>query len=228
MNMSEKRKAATTYLINALKSIDSHALGANVTRYEKLLSQMSDREFNKFMIAVRDKEACIYVYMPNMTKRPKVEDLLQIAKKQGIKIFHRIKKYDSVTNKYFVTNEEYPVVRIPIRRLQQFQDKKISVPHGSNKVDSMTGQVAWEDECAALSNPEIQAMQAKGLSATLHELVAIRGGNIEAWSGDMRRQAEETGEVLLEDIAGGTTTRTAKVTQVFFDCMMLDSNIVED
>jgi len=228
MDIATKRKKTTKVLLAGIGKLDSYATGANVARYEKMLSQMTDKEFDKYMKAIRDKETVLYVYMPNMTKRPLVKDLLVIAGEMGVKLFHRIKKYDSVTKRHYVTNEAYPVIRIPVRRLQQFQYKKMSVPHGSSKVDSMTGQVAWEDKSASLSNPEIQAMDAKGLTKTLEEFIAIRGGNIEAWSGEMRRQGEETGEIILDDISGGTHTRTVEVAKIFFDCMMLDNNFVDE
>jgi hypothetical protein len=226
MNISEKRKKTEKYLLSAIEFIDKNGTGENIKRYQKMFSTMSDTEFDKFMNMLRKNKTCIHMYYPNMTKRPTLDNIIEAAKKFNVKLFHRLKKYDNITKKYFITNEAYPVFRLPIRRMQQFLEKKISVPKGDSKVDTLTGQVSFDDRSAKLTNPEIQALQSKGLSNSLHELLTIRGGNIEAYSGEMKRQAEETGTVLLKDISGGSKTRSAVVAQLFFEGMMLESNFV--
>lgn len=228
MDISKQRKKAMEYLITALTQIDTLCDGANVKRYTDLLDPMSDAQFDKYMKALKDKKTCIYVYIPNMEKRPSIKNLLDIAKEHGTEIFHRIKLFDETTSEYYLTNEKYPVFKIPIRRMQQFLDKKMAVPHGDTKTDGMTGQVAWEDKASTISNPEIQALNAKGtgLSKTLHELVAVRGGNVEAWNGEMKQQAEETGVVYLEDVGLSSNTRTAIVAQTWLEGMLLENNLV--
>jgi hypothetical protein len=226
MSTTEKRKKTTAFLLKALDRMDTFSDTKNAKFYRDLFNGMTDSEFDQYMRDMRDGNECFYVYMPNMSKRPSLDTLIEIAKENRVEIFHRIKMLDEHTGEYFVTSHKYPVLRLPIRRMQQFLDKKMSVPRGDTKVNSMTGQVAFEDQSAKLSNPEIQALQSKGLSNTLNELVAIRGGNVEAWSGEMKRQAEEQGKVLLSDIDGGTS-RTAQVTQVLLECMMLSTNLTE-
>jgi len=228
METSEKRKKAEAYILQSITALDKHALGDNIKRYKAMFAAMSDTQFDKYMKALRDNKTCVYMYMPNMTKRPKIGDLLTIAKKLGIKMFHRIKIYDTATDKYYLTNETYPIFRLPVRRLQQFLEKKISIPHGDSKIDTLTGQVAFDDRSAKITNPEIQALQSKGLNNTLHEFVSVRGGNIEAYGGEFKRQAEETGIVLLQDISGDSKTRSAVVTQLFLEGLMLETNLAGD
>ena len=103
----------------------------------------------------------------------------------------------------------------------------MSVPHSDRKVDAMTGQVAWEDQSATITNPEIQALISKGLPNILKEVVTVRGGNIEAWNGEMKQQAEETGTVNLDEIGDNSITRSAVVTEVLLESMLLDTNLTE-
>ena len=228
MDITKQKKKAIAYLVAALTPIDKLSDVKNVDRYESLLEAMSDVQFDKFMKSLRDKKTCIHIYLPNMTKRPSIKNILDIAAEQGTSIFHRIKLFDETTGEYYLTNEKYPVFKIPVRRLQQFLDKKMSVPQGDTKTDGLTGQVAWEDKAATISNPEIQALQAKGLSISLHELVAVRGGNVEAWNGEMKQQAEESGVVYLDDVGNTSSTRTAIVAQTLLEGMLLDNNLVGD
>ena len=227
MNITDKRKKATAYLLSSLKKIDKLGSGENVKRYEELFASMSDNKFDKFMKDVRDETTCIYTYFPNMTKRPSLADTIGIAEQLDIKIMHRIKLYDSGTDSYYLSNEEYPIVRVPVRRQQQFLDKKMSVPSSDKKINAMTGQVAWEDQSATITNPEIQALVSKGLPNVLKEVVTVRGGNIEAWSGEMKQQAEETGSVDLDIIGQNSISRSAVVAEVLIECMMLDTNLTE-
>ena len=76
-----------------------------------------------------------------------------------------------------------------------------------------------------MTNPEIQILAARGLDATLEELVNVRGGNINAYA-EFKRQAEETGEISLNSIDRGSISRVAMVGQILLQSMMIDNNIV--
>lgn len=226
MEKSTKRKSVEKYILDSIARIDDTASGLNIKRYKEMFNSMTDAQFDTYMNHVKNKRTSIHVYLPNMSKRPSLAMINKIAKDLDVKIFHKIKMFDNITNCYFITPNEYPVLRLPIRRLQQFLDKKMSVPKGDSKIDALTGQVAWDDKSATLTNPEIQVLNSKGLNNVLHEFIAVRGGNIQAWSGEMKQQAEETGVVRLADLSAGSVTRTAMVTEKFIESMMLSINII--
>ena len=68
-----------------------------------------------------------------------------------------------------------------IRRQAQTLDTKISVASDDNQIDELTDQVTGDSKGSSISYPEVQMLDAQGLHHTLNELLAVRGGNLEAW-----------------------------------------------
>lgn len=221
------RKKATAVLLEQIGLIDKHTDADNVGRYKRILGDMSDTAFDDFMRKVRDGVACIYIYIPNMHKHPSMNDNIAVAKKLGLKLFERIMIYDDVTGESFLTPNKHLVARIPIRRTQQWGEHKMSIPEGDSKTDALTGQVVHEDRAAGITGPEIQSLKSKGLDSVNKELVAIRGGNIDAWQTGFKKQAEETGHVVMDDIPKDSKNRTVVVAQVIMEAMHFENNIAE-
>lgn len=215
-------------LLTQLKHIDKFTDAKNVERYKEQLGKLSDTQFDSYMKQVRDKKACVYVYIPNMEKHPTMTDIISIAKTMGMSLFERVYIYDDLTGKKFLTPMSHFIARLPIRRMQQYGEHKMSVPEGDSKVDSLTGQVVHEDRAAGITNPEIQALGAKGLTELSKEVVSIRGGNIDAWQTGFKKQAEETGKIIMEDVTKDSKNRTVVVAQVLLESLHISNNISED
>lgn len=198
--------------------------GDNSKRMKEMFSKMSLSGFDKFMRFVRDGQYQINLVMPNVSKPVKIENFLAAAKEVGLNLQQRLWMTDEITGKKYLTNESYLILNLPIRRTQQEWDKKLSVPSRDKKVDHLTGQVVGEDDAAALSAPEIQALGTRGLDKVLMELVRVRGGDVTAY-GDFKRQQQETGEVSLSSLNPNTRARSADVAKVLMYGMMLDSNL---
>jgi hypothetical protein len=64
----------------------------------------------------------------------------------------------------------------------------------------------------------------KGLTTTLHELMTIRGGDLEAYS-KMKAQVEETGEASVEVMEGTAGVKSVRTLRSFLNAMHLESNI---
>jgi hypothetical protein len=224
MSIATKKKKIIAYIEKNLKPLDPE--GKNILRYKKMLGAMSDKAFDQFMINMRDKEFQFHIIIPNMGPKSTMDDILKAAEMVNLKLFHRIWFTDEATGKKFLSRAEYPILQLPIRRMQQFLDKKMSVPDSDQSIDGLTGQVTGSDRSASITNPEIQALHSKGLSHTLNEMVTVRGGDIASY-GEMRRQMEEGGEANLGAIEVNSVTRTAVVTKVLLEGMLLDNNVVE-
>lgn len=222
MSIAEKKKKVLEYITKNLAPLDPR--GENIKRYQKMLGAMNDKEFHEFMVNMRDGKFQFHIIIPNLSPKCTMDDILKAADMVGLKIFHRIWLTDEATGKKFLSRAAYPILELPIRRMQQFLDKKLSVPDSDQSVDGLTGQVTGNDRAASITNPEIQALHSKGLSATLKEMVNIRGGDISSY-GELKRQMEEGGEASLAAIEVNSITRTAVVTQVFFEAMLLDNNL---
>jgi hypothetical protein len=227
MDIAKKRKQATALLLERIGMLDKFTDAKNVDRWRNLLNSLSDTAFHQFMLGLRDNKHVIYIYLPNMEKHPSMDDLYTVADKLGVSVFERIFIRDELTGRKFLTPESHLVVRIPIRRMQQYGDHKMSMPEGDTRVDSMTGQVIHDDRAAGITNPEIQALMAKGLNKLAYEVVAIRGGNIDAWQSGFKRQAEETGEIIMDDIPKDSKNRTVVIGQILLEGLHLENNIAE-
>lgn len=216
-----KRKKVTDHLLKHMKMLDP--AGDNFKRYNDMLSKMSDKAFHRFMVYVKEGTDQIHIQMPNMKSRLDMESILKTADALGVNFFHRLWLEDDITGKTFLTNEPYPIFKVPVRRQQQFLEEKLSVPDNDTTIDGLSGQVTGPDQASAISNPEIRVLHTRGLERTLLELVKVRGGDIHAY-GDFRRQLEENGVGELEKLDGMSTARSAVVAGILLECMHIGNN----
>ena len=199
--------------------------GDNTKRWAEFFGSLDDKKFVEFMNNLKQKKCAIYVIAPNMKKVLKISDLLEAAKKVGLKTSHRLWLPDKTRpGKYFLTNEKYLVLELPIRRAQQEWDKKISVPSRDTHVDALTGQVIMDDRACNISAPEIQSLSVRGLDKVLIELVKVRGGDVQAY-GDFKRQLEENGEARLDSLDPRTRARASVIAKVLLQSMMIENNL---
>lgn len=226
--MDPKRKKATDLLLARIAEVDKLLKAGNLERYTTLLNSLSDAQFAKYMQMLKNKETVIYVYWPNMTSTVAMEDVIALAKKVGRPLFERVELYDDSTGEWFLTPHKHFCPRLPQRRQQQFGEHKVSLPEGSNKVDLLTGQVVHEDRAAAITNPEIQALGVKNLPNTRREIVSYRGGNVDVWQSQFKKQAEETGEVSMEDISNDSRGRPVVMAHVLWKSMHIDNTFIGD
>lgn len=198
--------------------------GTNSDRYRKLFASMNAKKFDEFMTAIRDGKWQLDVIVPNFIINVTNENLIKAADEIGCKLMHKVWMRDAATGRKYLTDNEYLVITLPVRRQQQFLDEKISVPDNDEKIDGLSGQVTGDDESCSITNPEIQILAARGLDRTLQELVNIRGGNIHGYN-EFKRALEETGDASLDQIDPNTKPRISVVAEVLLKGMMIDNNI---
>lgn len=217
-----KRKKVIDFIIDIMNTLDPSKTNGN--RYKETLSNMSDNEFHEFMTYLKDGQHQLSIIMPNLVLNPKMEDALKAADKLGIKFFHRLWLTDPATGKKYLTPNEYPVLRLPVRRQQQFIDEKISVPEHDKTIDGLTGQVTGDSRACSISHPEISILAARGLDKVAEEFISVRGGNIHKY-GEFTRSAEETGAISLDALDPTSRTRTSVIAGVLLKSMLIDNNI---
>lgn len=199
--------------------------GMNYNYYKKRFDKMTDADFEHWMdILEKDKEN-IHVYAPNLKVTLRYEDIAKAADFLGITFFHHLVVTDEDTGVEYLTNEKYMVVELPVRRLQQTLDEKISIPKGDTRVDMFTGQVMQEDRACAFTTPEIQATYSNGYEALLEELTVVRGGNLDAYA-TFRNQLEELGEANVSDCIGmHNIARSIVILDVYLTAMGYSTNL---
>ena len=215
--MNAKRKAVQDYIIKYVSAIV--AGNENTKLYQDLFDRMTDEEFDRFMVGMKEGKIHISIVVPNDGKtRVSVENNFRVAKQLGHEFFQRVK----VTNHPDYPDHMLPIkaltMILPIRRAQQLLSKKISIPEHSMTTDVLTGQVAGKSRSSKLTYPEQQMLIAMDMKDTATEMVRIRGGDLKAQS-EYVRQLANNGEVSQKDIldvanlvsnGGVVSTRTLK------------------
>lgn len=220
--VSSKRKAICKRIYEVCDLADPS--GFNSQYYHQLLDKMTDKQFAEWMQLIKEGKWQIHLVAPNMTKHILTNaNLVKCADKMGLKLMHRLWMTDKATGEQYLTDNEYLVLRIPIRRQQQFLDEKRSIATTERQVDSLTGQVTGDSKAASFTNPEIQVLMARGLTKTLEEFINVRGGNIGNY-GEFKRSLEENGSVTLNQMDPSSRTRSAVMAGVLLTAMCLDNN----
>ena len=207
--MNTKRKAVQDYIIKYVGAIV--AGNENTKLYQDLFDRMTDEEFDRFMVGMKEGKIHISIVVPNDGKtRVSVENNFKVAKQLGHEFFQRVK----VTNHPDYPDHMLPIkaltMILPIRRAQQLLSKKISIPEHSMTTDVLTGQVAGKSRSSKLTYPEQQMLIAMDMKDTATDLKA---------QSEYVRQLANNGEVSQKDIldvanlvsnGGVVSTRTLK------------------
>lgn len=217
-----KRKQAEAFIINHVNIMDPG--GSNGKRYRALFDSWSDMQFHTFMEGLRDKTMKIVLYVPNLKLNLQQKDLFKCADALGIKIFERVRLWDSTTNRYVLTPQEYPILRLPVRRLKQYLMDKISVAESDSKIDAFSGQVVRPDKGSSISSVECQTILSKGLKTSISELIRVRGGDLAAYA-SFKSQLEETGFASLNEVPADSRARSTVILATYLTAMHIQNNL---
>lgn len=218
--MNDKRSKVEAYVLKYMDMIDPS--GKNTQRWKAKFKAMSDTNFLQWINDLDTGETTIDIEIPNMVVNVDINNLIDCCKKLEIKLFTRLKLWDEPTQSYYYTSKKYIMLKLPIRRMAQFLDHKLAVPEGDSKIDTLSGQVMKPDQANSISQVEVQSLYARGLNATILELIKYRGGDTSAFA-EYKRSIEETGKTT---IAGDSNsiTRSVVIFDVFFSGMQLETN----
>ena len=218
--MNTKRKSVQDKIYKVMNQLDPS--GKNKKIYENMFTKMSDKDFDDYMKRIRSGEDVLHLYAANLVDDLPVAHVTNVAKANNVKIFERIRMYDVVNDCYYYTPKEYAVLQLPIRRMVQFADHKLTVAEGDSRVDILTGQVVKPDAGARISEPESRILHAFGFKNTLRELNKFRGGDVVAFA-EYKRELEETGMTTV-DRDTGTKVRSAVAVDVYYSGIHIESN----
>lgn len=221
--MTPKRRSIQDYILKTLKLQEPGLYNYKI--YEEFFDNMSDEDFDSYMKTLRDNQhAKITLMVPPFKVVLDPKDSFETAKFLGLELMERIKLWDPVGKRYCLTPEKYYILKLPIRRLKQYGLDGLSVPDSDKRLNPLTDQVVKPDKGSAISFPQAQMIAEKGLTTSLHELMTIRGGDLEAYS-KMKAQIEETGEASVEVMEGTAGVKSAQTLRSFLNAMHLITNL---
>lgn len=219
---SRMRKAAEERILKTMTTLDPS--GTNTTRYQEQFNKWSDTQFESFMQGIKAKHIKLVLYVPNMTINLKMKDIFQAADDIGLELFEHIRLWDSVTKRYYLTPQKYPVLQLPVRRLKQTLMSKISVPENDAKIDTLSGQVVKPDKGSSISSVEMQTILSKGLTISATEFIKVRGGDLHSYA-DFKGQLQETGAASMNALDEDSRARSSVIFGVYLRSAHIDNNV---
>lgn len=220
------RKEAEAYILKYIDAILPD--GKNKAIYQEKFKQLDDAAFAKWMEQLANGEDVLNLVAPNGNPvKLDVKRNLDIAKEIGHEFFQRYWTRLPDGSGWYLSNEKYLVIEIPVRRQAQLLVKKISFAEHNRSVDDLTGQASGKSsKSSKVSYPEIQMLAAMGLEKTLSELIKYRGGD-EKGMAAMDASISRTGGVSLKAIepyAG--TVRASQTLSAYLTGMHLSNNLI--
>lgn len=221
--MNPKRKAAEDYINKVIKMQDPSGYNSKV--YDDFFHGLSDEDFDKWMKTLRDdKNSKLKFLVPPFKVVIDIKAAFRTAKFLGVEVLERLRLWDPVGKRYCMTNEKYYVLKLPVRRLKQYLLDGLSVPDSDKRLNPLTDQVVKPDKGSAISYPQAQMIAEKGLISTLHELMTIRGGDLEAYS-KMKTEIEETGDSDTSVMNGTQGVKSVTTLRSMLNAMHLETNL---
>lgn len=221
--LSLKRKQVQDFVLDIIATQDPS--GYNTKVYEDFFAGLSDEAFDQWMKTLRDNpNAKMTLLVPPFKVVISIENSFKTAKKLGVEVLERLKLWDPVSKRYTVTPEKYFILKLPVRRLKQYLMDGLSVPDSDKRLNPLTDQVVKPDKGSAISFPQAQMIAEKGLTTVLHEMMTIRGGDLQAYA-KLKSEIEETGDSDTSVMQGTAGVKSATTLRAFLNAMHLSTNI---
>jgi len=217
--MTPKRKAVQEHILETIKLIEPDL---NYDRYVKMFDGMNDAQFDAYMKHLKEGGK-IDLEVPNMKISIKQENVYKAAKRLGLELFERLRLWDKINERYYLTPHKYLVILSPIRQLKQYLMDKMSVPEDDKKVDIRTGQVIKPDKGSSISSVQTGVLFSRGLEKSAVELIAIRGGNVGAYTA-FTSSLEETGTVSQSQLNVEERAHSADMVNIYLKGAAIDNN----
>lgn len=221
-----KRKRVEELILSTLDEIDVGSSKDNTLYYKNLFASMNDKQFDEFMIKLRDNKITLSMIIPNGgAVKVDVENNFKIARKFNYEFIDHLKFTNVPEIGDYITPIKYLTMILPIRRAAQTLSKKISIPESDNKIDMLSGQVTGKSKSSKLTLPEIQILAGMGLKSSIRELVKLRGGDL-GGKNAMNTMLIKTGEVSQQDVEPYTTgVKSVQVLKNYFKAIHIASTL---
>jgi len=225
MEKSPLRKKQEDYIRKAIMDI-SNGDRRNIELYEKHIFTKSNQEWAEFVTKLGNGELILNFILPNHDEKLNItiERLLDICKKRGIKVQHKITIEDPHNNVRFVTPKEDTVLLLPVRRPTHTSEKGLSTVKKHIR-DNTTGQLTASAAKAKITAGEANILDGHNQVYPLNELLNIRGGDSGLALAHARslRVNGYSSQAEIDKYAKGADINDA--IEFYFNCMHLTSNL---
>ena len=192
------RTAFINYILAMYKKLESD--NPTIKLLKDRFNEMSDSELESLRDALENEELYLPFFRPNYNEKSvDINSWLDLADEVGAEIFAKVWKEDKLTGDVVLSQYPYWIALLPVRRMIQYLNDKISISENNNVRDSLTGQVTGDSKSSALSNPQLNALIARGCPAAATEFVKLRSGDVEV-SRAYNRQIIKEGRAYQEPL----------------------------
>lgn len=172
----ERKQAVINYICKALTLFEGG--NVNASRYRKEWEAMTDEEFTKMMVKLRDNEnkQLVYVEFEEFQRDLQMKNIEACAEYMHVPLYERVAIPDVTGNDENVVVSPYPV---PVgyahyKRMQQTVLKKNSASIRVNNKNPITGQVTSGDKTVRNTDVETYALMSLGAKEGLREFMGPR------------------------------------------------------
>jgi hypothetical protein len=219
------RKKVEEFIISYIKKLTGTDF--NVKLYKDLFKSMNDKEFDKFMTRLKDKEFILPIIAPHEKGAVNInlENNIKLGKELGYNFFQHLLVGPTDTDPKRKTKYPMLIHLAPMRRMKQTIAKGLSVAEHDKTRDSLTGQVSGVSKSSSISYPELQLLISMGMHDSVNELLISRGGDeggMRAAKQALLRYGNVSNEFVSQYKTGVTSTKTLKA---YFNGMHMKINL---
>ena len=206
------RKKFVDYILTHVEKMEKG--NPTVGILKKRFDEMSDKEIEQIRDSLEKEEIYLPFFRANFADNPiDIESWKELAEEVDAEVFSHIWKEDALTGDVVKSIPKHWVGLMPTRRMIQYLNDKISTSEDNNVRDALTGQVTGASKSSALSNPQINALVARGCTSAATEFAKLRGGDVEvsrAFNKQISREGRAYQEPLLKMESRPEITETIK------------------
>lgn len=217
------RAAAEAVIYDIIQRVDPS--GRNTKMYKDMFAALSDDQFHTWIKKLKSGHDYVSIVCDNFSDHGiTVDNNLLVAKHMGLKLFQRVWTTDQTTGLLYLTNQEYLVVPLPLRRQIQTLESKISIADDNVHVDDLTSQPTGVSKTTSISSPEMLSLYAQHFQSPIIELMRVRGGDLAAMR-VVDQTIHDTGHATLSLINNlGSRTKSVRTLSTFLTAMHLENN----
>ena len=217
------RSKAEAYILSVINLLDP--TGYNTGLYKTMFKGMNAGEFNLFKAKLKSGETILQIIKKDDNEL-NITQLVKIAEKLNIKLFHRISAPLPSGEGSYIGPVERKVLDMPVRRVSQDAAKGVHVPKGNKKRNPITGQGAGDSKGTNLTLPEMRILDGKGAHKVLEEFLSFRSGDLGAKVAS-EAYIEKYGTVRLSDLEQfNTISGATKMIKNYFQAAHIDFKTV--
>lgn len=202
--------------------------------WEERFRTMSDLDFHKMMIQMKEKRGYCFTYeadslatknKTNMT----VNKLDKIAKEYGYKLREYVMfphKNRANPDNPMISRSPLPILVLTVKRLQQMLTKKNKITADNSVTNYITGQVTNDSKAARLSNTQTYSLITTNQLNSIKEFLSIRADD-ETSKRELYRDIEKTGVAKLSNYdLKSENKQSIQAMEVFLRASGLYTNIL--